>query len=251
MRLARWRRAGGWGYLQGVSHVPTVRERRTAPAGRDRGYAVANALSYVINPLVLPPIGFGVILWHFGAPAAEVAWVVAVALVFFCAIPLGYLVWLVRRGGAESIEIRQREERLRPFLAGIASYAVGVAVLAATGQTALPLLIALALLFPLNTALVLLVNLRFKISIHMTGLAGFVSILLFAALLVSDGLPPREGSALRVATVAPLLALIPLLMWARVRVGAHTPAEVAAGAAFGLVVPFVELTVILRLLGLN
>jgi membrane-associated phospholipid phosphatase len=236
-----------------VPHAPTASDPR-APgplSERDRRYALANALSYVVNPLVLPPVGFGVILWHFGAPAAEVAWVVTVALVFFCLLPLGYLFHAVRSGRVESIEIRRREERLRPFLVGIASYAMGVGVLAVTGQTVLPLLIVLALLFPLNTALVLLVNLRFKISIHMTGLAGFVSILLFVALLVSDALPPREGSALRLATVSPLLALVPLLMWARVRVGAHTPAEVAAGAAFGLVVPFVELTVILRALGLT
>jgi membrane-associated phospholipid phosphatase len=214
------------------------------------GYRIANTLSYVINPLVLPPIGFGLILWHFDAPAAEVAWVVGVALVFFCLVPLGHLLHTVRRGGAASIELRQRETRTGPFVVGIASYFIGVAVLAFTGQTALPLLIALALLFPLNTAVILLINLRFKISLHMTGLAGFVSILLFAALLVSDALPPREGDLLRVATVAPLLLLLPLLMWARVRVGAHSPAEVTAGAVFGLVVPFVELAVIVRVLGL-
>ncbi len=224
----------------------------SAPDARRRGagYHVANTLSYVLNPLVLPPVGFGLILWHFGAAGGEIAWIVGVSLVFFCLVPLAYVVRMVRRGEAESLEVRERERRLKPFLVGIGSYAVGVGVMAATGETAVPLLVALALLYPLNTAVLVLINLRWKISIHMTSLAGFVSVLLFAALLVSEALPPRAEAALEVVTVAPLLALVPILMWARVRVGAHTPGQVAAGAVFGLVVPYAELTLVVWALGL-
>lgn len=220
------------------------------PPRRDRSLALANAVSYVINPLVLPPIGFGLILWHFDAPPAEVAWVTAVALVFFCLVPLAYLVRMVRRGEAESIEVRERAARLRPLLVGVVSYVAGMALLAATGRTAVPLLLALALLYPLNTLLVALITLRWKISVHMIGLAGFISVLLFAALLASEALPPREGAALRAATVLPLMLLLPLLMWARVRTRAHTPAQVLAGTAFGLVVPYAELWLVVRALGL-
>jgi membrane-associated phospholipid phosphatase len=53
-----------------------------------------------------------------------------------------------------------------------------------------------------------------------------------------------------VVTVAPLLVLLPLLMWARIRVKAHTLGQVVAGTVFGLVVPAVELFVIVRALGL-
>ena len=220
------------------------------PARRDAGYRTANALSYVVNPLVLPPVGFGLILWHFGAPGWEIALIVAVALVFFCLIPLAYVIRMIRRGETESLEVRQRESRLKPFLAGIGSYAVGMVVMAFAGTTAVPLLVALALLYPVNTAILLLVNLRWKISIHMTSLAGFVSILLFVAMTVWRDLPPDAEVALTVVTVAPLLAVLPVLMWARVRVGAHTPGQVVAGAVFGLAMPVAELLVIVRVLGL-
>lgn len=216
----------------------------------DYAYHLANVVSYVINPLVLPPIGFGLILWHFGAPGWEIAWIVAVALVFFCLVPLAFLIRLIRRGEVETLEVRRRERRLKPFLAGIASYAVGIVVMAATGRTAVPLLVALALLYPINTALIVLINLRWKISVHMTGLAGFVSILLFVSLTVWQSLPAEAEAVLTVVTVAPLLALLPLMMWARVRVGAHTPGQVAAGALFGLLVPMAELWIVVRALGL-
>jgi len=214
------------------------------------GHRLASILSYVINPLILPPIGFAIILWHFGAGQAEILRVTAVALVFFTLLPLAYLVRMVRRGEAESIEVRRRADRARPFLIGVAFYLVGTVFLVMVGETAVPLLVALALLYPLNTLIVVLITLRWKISVHMIGLAGFISVLMFAALLISDALPPREGSLLRAATVLPLLALVPILMWARVRSGAHTFGQVVAGTVFGLVVPYAELMLVVYLLGL-
>ena len=211
---------------------------------RQRGYRVANALSYFLNPLVLPPVGFGLVQWHLGGGGLEVAWTVGVSLLFFCLVPLFYVLGMVRRGRAESLEVRDRTARLRPFLVGIASYLIGIAVLALTVQTALPLIVSIAALFPLNTLLILLINMRWKISVHMTTLAGFVSILLFVALTAWRDLPPDAEVALTVASVAPLLLLLPLLMWARVRVSAHTTAQVVAGAAFGLFVPLIELYVL-------
>jgi membrane-associated phospholipid phosphatase len=216
----------------------------------DYGYHSANFLSYFLNPLVLPPIGFALILWHFGAPPVEIVLIAGVALVFFCLIPLAYVVRMIRRGEARTLEVREQDSRLKPFLVGIASYAVGIAVMATVGTTAVPLLVALALLYPINTALIVLINLRWKISVHMTSLAGFVSILLFVAMTIWRALPPETELVLTVVTVAPLLVLLPLLMWARIRVKAHTLGQVVAGTVFGLVVPAVELFVIVRALGL-
>ena len=229
----------------------TVSEGPTADRVRpDYGYHAANALSYFLNPLVLPPVGFGLILWHFGAPGREIALVVLVALVFFCLIPLAFVIRMIWRGEVETLEVRRRERRLKPFLVGIASYAVGIVVMALTGTTAVSFLVALALLYPINTALIVLINMRWKISVHMTSLAGFVSILLFVSLTVWRDLPPDTEAVLTALTVAPLLVLLPILMWARVRVEAHTRGQVVAGALFGLFLPAAELWLIVRALGL-
>jgi len=212
---------------------------------RARGYRVANALSYVLNPLVLPPVAFALAQWHLGAGGLEIGWTLLVSLVFFCIGPLLYILGMVRRGRAESLEVRVRERRTAVFAVGILSYAIGIVILALTVKTGLRLIVSLAALFPLNTVVLTLINLRWKISIHMTSLAGFCSMLLFVALTAWRGLPPDWEAALTLATVAPLLLLLPLLMWARVRVGAHTPGQVLGGALFGLLAPLVELYVLI------
>ncbi len=211
-------------------------------AARDRGYRLANAVSYFLNPLVFPPVAFALIEWHFGGGWASVAWTFGVSLAFFCLLPLVYVAGMVRSGRAESLEVRDRSRRLGPLVVSIASYAVGALLLWRTVQgPALPLIVAFAALYPLNTAVLLLITLRWKISIHMTSLAGFVGVLLFVAVTVWRDLPAGPEAALTAATVAPLVLLVPLLMWARVRVGAHTLGQVVAGAAFGLVVLPAEL----------
>ena len=235
-----------------AGEAPTVAVEPDAPAGlgetpaqaaeRAHGYRLANAVSYLLNPLVLPPISFALIDAHFGAGPAGVAWTFGVSLVFFCLVPLLYVVGMVRTGRADSLEVRRRERRLGPFLVSVASYLAGALLLWRTVEgPALPVIVAFAALFPLNTAVLLLINTRWKISIHMTSLAGFVGVLLFTALTVWRDLPADVEAALTLATVGPLVVLVPLLMWARVRVGAHTPGQVFAGAAFGLLVPQAQL----------
>lgn len=224
---------------------PSLAAREAFPLAddrRQRGYRFANAISYALNPLSLPPIAFALLDAHFGAPAGQIAATFGISLAFFCLIPLGYTIWMVRAGRAESLEVRQRERRLALFLVGIGSYVVGTVLLWQTVQgPALPIIVTFASLYPINTAVLLAINTKWKISVHMTSLSGFVGVLLFTALTVWRDLPADVEAALTIATVGPLLALVPLLMWARVRVGAHTPAQVWAGAAFGLVVLPAEL----------
>ncbi len=215
---------------------------------------MASALSYLFNPLVLPPVSFGLVQAHFGAPASEIAWTVAVSLVFFLGVPLMYVLGMVRRGEAESLEVRAQGKRTKPFLVGIASYAVGMAVLALTVRTATAVVVAMAALMPLNTLVMTVINLKWKISIHLTAMASFCSVLLFAALFATPDawpgpLPSGWRALLRPATVAPWFLLIPTLMWARVRAGAHTPLQTLAGAVYGLVVPFLELYLLIFVLG--
>ncbi len=239
------------GPTRSAADGPRPPARAVRPQG-DRGYRLANAISYLLNPLIFPPIAFALIDAHFGAGRAEIAWTFGVSGVFFCLVPLFYVLGMVRAGRAESLEVRSQERRLSAFLVSLASYVVGALLLWRTVEgPALPLIVAFAALFPINTALLLLINLRWKISIHMTSLAGFVGVLLFTSLTAWRDLPAGVETALTLVTVGPLVLLVPLLMWARVRVEAHTVGQVWAGAAFGLIVPQLQLWwIVTRWLGL-
>ncbi|MEM1055439.1 MAG: hypothetical protein AAGI52_07920 [Bacteroidota bacterium] len=208
---------------------------------RPRAERLADALSYFLNPLAFPPIAFALVSWHFGAPGGEVAWVFGVSVATFTVVPLLALLWMVRDGRVATLEVRDRSRRTLPMLVCVGSYAAGIALLGATATTAVPVLVSFAAIYPVNTLVLIAITRVWKISIHMAGLAAFVSGLLFVALVAWENLPADWEAALTVATTAPLVLLLPVLMWARVRAKAHTVAQVVAGAAFGLFVPLVEL----------
>lgn len=57
------------------------------------------------------------------------------------------------------------------------------------------------------------------------------------------------GAVLGRAIVGVGLVVVPLLLWARVRSRAHTLEQAAAGTMLGLVAPYVELLLVLPVLG--
>ncbi len=208
---------------------------------RSRGYRAARVVSYLLNPLVFPPVGLALVHAHAGpTPAAGALGgltTLGIGAVFYGLVPLAYIVALVRAGRAESLEVRDRAARLGPLAVSIASYAVGAVALAATVDgPARPLVLTFAVGFPLNTIGLLAITRWWKISLHLSSLAGFVAVQAYAAWT----LPAAGALTLSPASVALLVPLVPLLMWARVRSGAHTPAQVVAGAAYGALVPLAE-----------
>lgn len=199
------------------------------------GRRLALALSYGVNPLVLPPILFSVIVHRMGAPAPEVRMVLLITAICFMAVPFAFLVYLVRMARVESVEVRNRLDRTRPYLVGIGSYVAGLALLVTLGTTAVALMVAIASCMIINTGIIVAINLRWKISAHASGLAGFISMLLFVERVLLPGHPLDPVLAWAVALLIPV-------MWSRVRLGAHTVTQVIAGALFGLVLPYAELT---------
>lgn len=209
------------------------------------GFHAANVVSYVVNPLILPPILFGLVLSHYGIPPREIGSTMLMVTLFFGVIPLGYVARLLRRNEVESINVEVRQKRNRPYAVAILSSLAAALPAFFVAPSASRLVAALVLCYGLNTTLAALINLRWKISIHLLSIAGFLSFLLFITYPPLPAPSPPQ-SLLNAEWLACVAVLVPLLMWARVRVGAHTPAQVVAGAAFGLVIPYAELFLLYR-----
>ena len=214
-----------------------------APAVRSLDAHLAQGLSHVVNPLILPPLLFGLVLAHLGAPLSEIGWAVSVGVVFFALLPLAYVVRLLKGRRVQSLEIPVRASRMRPLLMSVGAYLGALGTFWATAQTAAVLLAVLAGLHAANTLLILVVTLRWKISIHTAALGGFLSMLLFVAQTPWPDLA-LEQALLTPSAVSGLLLLLGALLWARVRLGAHTPAQAAGGAFFGLALPYAELSML-------
>lgn len=198
------------------------------------GYWIARTISYAISPVTLAPLLFGLVTAQAGATGYEVALAVGVGLVFFGIVPVVYLVWLVQRGAVLSIDVRDRRRRLRPFLVSIGSNVIGIAFTLTSEGAGVRLAAVLMACSVLNAIILLLITLQWKISIHNAAAAGFAAVLAFAMQAWSSSL---------IGPVMVVLAflLVPLVAWARLRTAVHTRGQVAAGVAFGLVVPVAEL----------
>jgi hypothetical protein len=219
--------------------------RVEAPGGA--GLVVATIVSYVVNPLVLPPLVYGLTLSHIGASPEEVAIGVGIGAIFLGLIPLLHVGWMRVRGEVGSLEIRDRSKRTEPFLVVLGAGAAAlllVSVLDLRGEFLLGAFLACHLL---NTTLLLGITRWWKISVHCASVAGAVGTLAFVRYHVPGVV--MDSALIGQAVLGVGLVLVPLLLWARVRSRAHTVEQAVAGTVLGLVAPYAELFVIVMVLG--
>lgn len=129
--------------------------------------------------------------------------------------PLVYLVSLLRRGKVSDLDVYHREERWRPFLATVTGAWCGWALLQhfqAPGS-----LVGVTGVLALEAVVVFLVTLSWKISLHCATVA-------------------VAGALVWKLTGSPLALMIgvPLMIWSRLLLRRHTPAQTIAGTLVGL-----------------
>ncbi|MCD6345181.1 MAG: phosphatase PAP2 family protein [Anaerolineae bacterium] len=130
-------------------------------------------------------------------------------------IPLSYLVWLVRRGKVADLDLHLREQRYGPFVVTLAGAALAWGVLTLGGAPQVLRLLAAAT--GVQTLVVFLITLRWKISVHTSTAAG-MTVLVWSVV----------GKA-----AAPLVITIPLIAWSRVKLRRHTFWQTVAGIVLG------------------
>jgi hypothetical protein len=175
-------------------------------------------VSEVLGPAVLVAVLMLAVGWHAGAAPGVSRWWGLPGALFAAGIPLAYVLRAVRQGRLTNHHIPEREQRRGPLLFGIGSVVIGLAALILLGA---PRDI-LALLAAGGVGLLVyaLVTHWWKMSIHAGVVAGSVTTL--------------------VAVYGPIalagMPLVVLAAWARVRLSAHTGAQVVVGAIVGALI---------------
>ncbi len=181
------------------------------PLTETKSNRVAAWVSHVLNPAGLALVVFVVLTL-----LRREAWLAGVAgVVLYAVVPGLILVALHRTGVITELYPGERAQRGGLLLSGALCYFAGYGVLSWLQAPAAMLIAGCA--FGLNALLVWGINQYWKISIHAVGVSGGVSVLVLAG-----GAP-----------LWPSLLALPLVAWARLRVGAHTPAQVMAGLLLG------------------
>ena len=134
-----------------------------------------------------------------------------VSVIFLTIIPaLSLLFYIPRRN--EPWASTERRQRVMSFVFMAVSYPIGFVVVKIV--QAPPIFEAIMLTYVIVVLALIGVNLFFKASGHAAGVAGPVTALIYFYGLIA----------------APLIALIPLTMWARVKARGHTLSQTVVGA---------------------
>ncbi len=190
---------------------------------------LARVVSYVLHPLLMPTYGL-ILLFSLNSFVSIImpfkARVAMVVVIFLntALVPALFFVFLKSKRVISSLKMENRHERIIPFVITAIFYFVTYVMMQ---KFNLPRII-YYLIFGSACLIILSMTINFwwKISIHMIGVGGMTGA--FACIAVYLGINPL------ILLVALLLAS-GLTGFSRLRLLAHTPAQVYAGFATGLV----------------
>lgn len=143
---------------------------------------------------------------------------IILATVFISIIPFFLTAHYAKKRNI-NIDIFEQDKRHVPFIMSLASFALGVLVFRYLNS---PLLYTLCLAY-LNIAIALLViNTKWKISVHAAGVAGVAT---FATYIFGW-------------IAAPLFILVPFMGWVRYKMNAHDLYQIIGGITVSIVISF-------------
>jgi len=182
---------------------------------------LANFISTVSNPPFVAIPVFLIINYTLLC-GGDWLWFSAISIFFVSILPIITSSLWIKKKNLE-VDMPRRQDRIYPLLLVIVSYIAGVAVLYILGAPSLTTVLMICYLN--NTIVVLLFSLYWKISIHAMGIAGPATaiIYLFGWYGVLFSL------------------LVPLVLWSRLYLKRHTPAQLIAGTVLGYFLTAVQI----------
>ncbi|MEE0902523.1 MAG: hypothetical protein UIB31_08335, partial [Methanobrevibacter sp.] len=145
-----------------------------------------------------------------------------VALIFASLLPMVIILMWAKIINTDN-DISNRQDRYVPLVVGIISYFIGVLISLFLNLD--NFLTILLLCYSVNTGVVLLITIKWKISVHTTGISG-----------------PIAALILLLGPVGAAIALIyPIVIWSRVLLKKHTLAQAIAGGVQGFLLTVLEM----------
>lgn len=180
----------------------------------------------LVSNILSPPLMWAVMVFPIAFRDADsseqaIAWALTYCLLV-CLLPLLFVVWMVQRGLITDLHMELRQQRIRPFLVSILCTTIAWWALRFLGAP--PVLPLFTLISLVQIMVIALITLVWQISMHAMSISGLV----VAAFAFFGALPALL-----------LLPLVVLVGAARLKLRRHTPAQVLAGAAVGVIVPLV------------
>ena len=189
---------------------------------RDNDEAIARWVSHVISPHIVGVVLVSIVTLNYSNNPIEVLIWLALIMPLIVLPPLGYLLWLVHTGSLEDIYMPSRETRLRPLTVLMVWFFVCLMLIRYWEAT--PLVEAFVLATMVLVGVLSLVTLFWKISFHGATITAAVT----ATMMVAGAY-----------YAWPVMLLVPLVGWSRIRLRRHTPRQVIYGSLIGALIALI------------
>lgn len=188
-------------------------------------------ISRVAHPMLMPLYSIFVI-FHSGtfldfAPPQLIRVIYMIVGISTILLPISVLPLLKAQKFVSDYGLSERRERAIPLVFTLVFYALGFYLLMKFPITRIIAHLQLAAI--ISIGVIALISTKWKISIHMAGIGGFIGMILSFTILYAG--------SLRVYFIAGIL-LAGLLGYSRLKLNLHTPLQVYAGFILGFVVIF-------------
>lgn len=190
--------------------------------------SVANLISYVFHPLIIPTLGMLIIFnsnsyVNFAIPYELKKAVVMLVAISTFIIPTLITLLLFNRGYIQSVEMVTTKERYLPYGFTVVFYFFTIYMLQKAPIP--PIIFNFMIGATVSVIIAFIINLKWKISAHMIGIGGLTGALIAISFLLDLNLMPYITLSLFISG---------LVGSSRLFLNAHTPAQVYTGFFLGL-----------------
>lgn len=187
---------------------------------------LAHILSLVFYPLFIPTYGIALFCYAFHSPVLWAFIAIFGTVSLTCILPMTAIAILIKQGKVQDIQIACATERTMPYLYSTIGFGFWAYLMGGVLQA--PLFLTLVCIgATVALAIITVINRFWKISAHLTGVGGFFGGLM--SYYIAVGTIPTWH--LLVAVL--LFSLV--MMFARLRLNAHTSTQVVVGWLLGMI----------------
>lgn len=188
---------------------------------------LARLVSDLLNPLIMPPLVLGVVGYSIQLPNSQLFLLLSITVLFFSLLPLISAISLSKNSKTDSLDfILKASRKLLYGISALSSFAGVLLIVLLFNQLFLK---QIAIIFLINLIIALLLNFRWKISVHNAAVttAG-ACLILYGWFTPGIIYPAAIGLVL-------LCAVLPVVSWSRYRLNVHTIPELLGGLAIGII----------------
>tara|TARA_B100000315_G_scaffold258837_1_gene312395 strand:- start:6749 stop:7339 length:591 start_codon:yes stop_codon:yes gene_type:complete len=187
---------------------------------------VSQIISILFNPLINSTITFSILSIYSELITNQKLFIVSISILFSSIIPITYAIYLKNKMVIKTLDIDKKQNRILPLSVGIVSYLIGFILLFLLNAP--NIIQGLMFCYGTNTIIILIITIKWKVSLHSTAISGPLVALNY-----------HFGNV-----IIPFYILIPIVSLSRVILGKHNIPQVVVGALIGVLMTTVQLYVL-------